>query len=285
MKRLLLLPTLLLNAVITQSQPVSQMKPVKQFVLGEIRELHSAVSSENRILNIYLPEGYSPDSAKTYPVVYLLDGSADEDFIHIAGLAQFSNFSWVNRLPLSIVVGIANTDRKRDFTFPAAPGFKFPAGLESYQQYHTVAGSDKFISYIKNELIPFIDKTYKTNRETTLIGQSLGGLLASEILLTQTTMFNNYIIVSPSLWWDNESLLAKAKKPLQVAPGTKMKIYIAVGKEGKMMKGDARKLAKLLRKNAPDGIQLYYKYFPRENHGTILHPSVADAFRSFYTAE
>ena len=90
----------------------------KIFPLGIVRQMHSTVLGEDRTLNIYLPEGYHQDSS--YSVIYLLDGSADEDFIHVAGLVQFYNFPWVNVLPKSIVVGIANVDRRRDFTFPTA---------------------------------------------------------------------------------------------------------------------------------------------------------------------
>ncbi len=60
---------------------------------------------ENRILNIYLPEGYKQEDTTKYPVIYLFDGSADEDFIHIVGIVQFNNFEWINRVPKSIVVG------------------------------------------------------------------------------------------------------------------------------------------------------------------------------------
>lgn len=90
----------------------------KPFVLGVIEEIQSKELSENRTLNIYLPEGYKQDDTTKYPVIYLLDGSADEDFIHVVGLVQFNNFPWINRVPKSIVVGIANVDRKRDFSFP-----------------------------------------------------------------------------------------------------------------------------------------------------------------------
>ena len=90
----------------------------KPFVLGVIDQIQSKELGENRILNVYLPEGYNKNDTVHYPVVYLLDGSADEDFIHIVGLYQFNSFEWINRVPKSIVLGIATVDRRRDFTFP-----------------------------------------------------------------------------------------------------------------------------------------------------------------------
>lgn len=81
---------------------------IKTIILGELRDL-----------NIYLPISYSNASSKAYPVTYLLDGALDEDFIHISGIVQFGSFSWINMIPESIVVGIGNIDRKRDFTSPS----------------------------------------------------------------------------------------------------------------------------------------------------------------------
>ncbi|MEZ4935094.1 MAG: alpha/beta hydrolase-fold protein, partial [Saprospiraceae bacterium] len=89
----------------------------KIFPFGVIEEFYSQAIGEQRVLNIYLPDGYHPDSSATYPVVYVLDGSAHEDFPHIAGLVQFLNM--YDLMPKSIVVGIANVNRYRDFTFPS----------------------------------------------------------------------------------------------------------------------------------------------------------------------
>ena len=132
--------TLFVFVPVFGQQTVSQN--AKPFVLGTIDELHSEILGEKRIVNIYLPEGYNPADTIKYPVVYLLDGSADEDFIHTVGIFQFNNFSWINRVPKSIVVGIATVDRRRDFTFPT--------GIESERkQFPTTGHSDKFISFIE----------------------------------------------------------------------------------------------------------------------------------------
>lgn len=172
----------------------------KPFILGVIDEIQSVELAEKRILNIYLPEGYEKDGASKYPVIYLLDGSADEDFIHVVGLVQFNNFSWIDRVPKSIVVGIANVDRRRDFTFPTTVE-------EEKKKFPSTGHSNKFIAFIEKELQPFIEKKYRTNSSKMIIGQSLGGLLATEILFKKPMLFDKYIIISPSLWWDNGSLL------------------------------------------------------------------------------
>ncbi|MEP6700986.1 MAG: alpha/beta hydrolase-fold protein [Bacteroidota bacterium] len=248
------------------------------FILGQTDTIQSAELKETRTINIYLPEGYSPDSAALYPVIYLLDGSADEDFIHIAGLIQYSNFPWVNFLPRSILVGIANVDRRRDFTFPTSIE-------KDKKDFPTTGSSAKFIAFIEKELQPFIETHYKTNKSKTIIGQSLGGLLATEILFKKPGLFTNYIIVSPSLWWDNESLLSIS--PIVLKPVFKQSttVYLAVGKEGKIMEGDARKLVTILKKRTDRKLQVNLKYFPDEDHATILHLAVYRAFQSLKAKE
>ena len=235
----------------------------KPFDLGEVQEISSLELAEKRILNIYLPEGYAKNDTGKYPVIYLLDGTANEDFVHISGIVQF--FNMMGMMPPSIVVGIANVDRKRDFTFPTSIE-------KDKKDFPTTGGSAKFIAFIEKELQPFIEKNYKVNGVKTLIGQSLGGLLACEILSKKASLFNRYIIVSPSLWWDNESLL-KNFQP-QFSPNSE--VYIAVGKEGKIMEGDARKLAKILKKGK--NIKLHFAHFPKEDHASILHNAVYKAF-------
>ena len=105
-----------ISAVFSQNHQVIQPGGQTFFALGVVDKIPSVELGEIRVLNVYLPNGYSPDSSKTYPVIYLLDGSDNEDFIHVVGIVQFLNMIQV--MPESIVVGIANVDRRRDFTFP-----------------------------------------------------------------------------------------------------------------------------------------------------------------------
>jgi predicted alpha/beta superfamily hydrolase len=246
------------------------------FVLGRIEKIKSGILGEERTINIYLPDGYRAADSNLYPVIYLLDGSADEDFIHIVGLVQFNSFPWVNALKKSIVVGIANIDRRRDFTFPSKIAVH-------RQTWPTTGGSDKFIGFIATELQPFIESHYKTTKEKTIIGQSLGGLLATEILLKQPMLFNRYVIVSPSLWWDDGSLLNVTMKS---PPAKNTLVYIAAGKEGRtpapthrIMEADAKELANKLSKYKE--MLVKFDYLPGVNHGNILHQAVQNAIGYF----
>ncbi|WP_295221556.1 alpha/beta hydrolase-fold protein [uncultured Chryseobacterium sp.] len=259
-KKILLICSMLLGLSAMVSAQNGNVEPL---TIGEIRTLKSKILNEDRILNIYLPQNF--DKAKSYPVIYLLDGSLNEDFIHVTGLVQF--FNQMYSMPETIVVGIANIDRKRDFTFHT--------DLKDLQKdYPTTGHSDKFISFIEKELKPYIENQFKTT-ETYIFGQSLGGLLATEILLKKPELFNNYFIISPSLWWNDESLLKSANQLLTKIPDTKKFIYISVGKgEHPVMIKDTQDLYDVLKKSGKNNWTIEYKMMETDNHATILHRSL-----------
>lgn len=186
MKQLLFI---LISLTLLTKTVCSQEAESKPFIIGEIIEIRSLQLSEKRILNIYLPDGYQQNDTVKYPVIYLLDGAADEDFIHIVGMVQFFNFPWINTVPKSIVAGIANVDRRRDFTYPTT--FK-----KDKTNYPSSGGSEKFIAFIEKEVQPFVENKYRTNSSKTIIGQSLGGLLAPEIRFKKQSLL---ILISLSV--------------------------------------------------------------------------------------
>lgn len=241
--------------------------------LGKTYTINSAILGEKRTLNVCLPVGYNENDTTKYPVIYLLDGGIDEDLIHIAGLVQFNSMSWVKRLPAVILVGIANTNRARDLTFPTNVA-------KQKEMLPASGGSKNFISFIENELQPWVGEHFSANDDAMLVGQSLAGLLAAEILMTRPQLFDQYIIVSPSLWWNNGLLLKSNVQDESNFTG-QTKVYIAVGKEGlaptdepHVMEVDANLLYDKLKAADIPNVKLYFDYLPEENHGTILHRAV-----------
>jgi len=245
--------------------------------IGQTFSLPSKILKESRTINISLPDNYDASDTQRYPVVYVLDGGIEEDFLHILGLIRYNSTPWVHRFPKSIVVGIQNSNRKRDFTF-AVPHLDFlektgytKADIPAY------GGSANFISFLKNELQPFIQSGYRTNGQNVVIGESLAGLLATEILLKEPKLFSTYIIVSPSLWWGAESLLQDADSLMLANLHRPKSVY--VGAPDKMELGfmydDARRLFDHLKKNR--NIKAYFDYLPHETHATVLHQAVYNA--------
>ena len=267
-KKLLIFCSILLAF---QSLVFAQTENVKPLTIGEIGTIKSKILNEERTLNIYLPQKF--DKTKSYPIVYLLDGSMNEDFIHVTGLVQF--FNQMYSMPETIVVGIANIDRKRDFTFHT--------DLKDLQKdYPTTGHSDKFINFLDKELKPYIESNFKTT-DNYLFGQSLGGLLATEILLKKPELFNNYFIISPSLWWDDESLLKQAPQLLFKIKDIKKFIYISVGKgEHPVMVKDAEDLFDVLKKSNKKNWTIEYKMMETDNHATILHRSLYEGLLKLF---
>lgn len=255
----------------------SLAQQAQSLCIGQTISLSSKILNERRTINVSLPEGYEAADTQRYPVVYILDGGIDEDFLHILGLLRYNATTWVHRVPKSIVVGIQNTNRQRDFTF-TVPNLDFldktgyaKADIPVY------GGSANFISFIKNELQPFIQSEYRSNGQNVIIGESLAGLLATEILLKEPELFSTYIIVSPSLWWGGESLLHQADSLISANLRRPKSVYIAAPdkKEFGFMYEDAHALFDQLKKNG--NTKANFDYLPRETHATALHQAVYDA--------
>ena len=262
--------TLLLNVAAAPAQPITTGPgDGKPFVFGEVCKLNSNVLGQERTLNIHLPDGYF-DTTVTYPVIYVLDGSANEDFPHLAGLVQYLNM--YELLPQSIVVGIANVggSRYHDFTSPSR--------VDSDMVWvPTNGGSAAFIRFIEQEVQPFVEGNYRTARPRTIIGQSLGGLLGTEILFNKPDLFDDYILVSPSLWWEGGALAAKADAWTTTHGTSPKRVYIAVAPDDAMMQPQVDQVVTALKAHAQDPLKWWYVPFPEESHLTILHRAVYKA--------
>lgn len=267
----IVLPALLAISILA-SAALSRAQEPPDLTYGSVARLQSKVLNEERRINVFLPPAYEKSSNR-FPVLYLLDGSAHEDYFHVTSLIDF--LATYDAMPGTIVIGISNVDRRRDFT-PPTEDEKDRAAAP------TGGGADKFVSFLETELIPYVDSHYRTNGTRTIIGQSLGGLLATKVLLEKPRLFDQYVIVSPSLWWNRQALLTSAGALLKKNQTPNRKIYLSVGDEHPEMKETARKLADLIRKSGWENLQFFYDYLAAENHATSLHISVYNAMKAFY---
>lgn len=283
MKKFLLLLLLVANPLLAQTK-LPEVLESKPLVIGLTEKIKSVQLGETRTINIYLPEGYNPKDTLTYPVIYIPDGGFEEDFVHITGIVRYNTQPWIERFPKSIVVGIENTNRKRDFTF-AVPNLDFVEKIGfKKSQFPAYGGSANYIGFIEKELQPYLKARYKANAHRTLIGESLAGLLATEILLKHRNLFDHYVIITPSLWWGDGSLLKEAPGLLQSAHGKKVAVYLAAANkdEDKGMYDVAVALNTILQKNSSPTFEVHYDYLPDELHSTAIHLAVYNAFRAFY---
>ncbi len=158
--------------------------------------IKSKVLGEDRAILVRTPANYDTNK-RTYPVLYMTDGDAHID--HTSGTLEF--LARNGRMSEMIVVGIPNTDRTRDLS-PTKPTATL-AQL-ARPQFPTAGGADNFLKFIETELIPEIEKTYRTQPYRVLAGHSLGGLFAVHAMITKPDLFNSYVAVSPALNWDNQ---------------------------------------------------------------------------------
>lgn len=261
---------LALIALAVPASAAPALAPAGPIVVGQAFDLPSAVLKQTMRVNVWLPPGYA-DPNRRFPVLYLLDGAEDQDFQHIAGLAQVLELN--GQYGEMIVVGIADKDRQHDLTFPSSD----PRDLKDAP---TSGGSADFRRYLAGELQPAIDARFRTDGRRVLIGESLAGLFTVETFLKQPTLFDGYIAISPSLWWDNGSLVAAAPGLLAgQSPGART-LFLSVGNEGPAMRVDD--LAAVIRAGAPKDLTFYFDPLRDESHATIYHPAALDALRKLF---
>jgi uncharacterized protein len=238
--------------------------------IGESHRIHSGQLNEDRQYKVYLPDSYKWAQDKRYPVLYVLDG--DSHFFHTAGAVDF--LSGQGEIPEMIVVAIASTVRVRDFT---------PTDWSSH--WIGGGGADKFRAFLAKELIPEIDRTYRTQDFRVLFGHSAGGQFALYCLTSDPTLFQAYFALSPSLDWDDRLPLRSLKSFFSSTQSLKTTfVYVGRGDDyaGGEALADFNKLVEILGK-APQGVRSQVRSFPDETHTTLPLLGEIDALRSLYS--
>ncbi len=237
--------------------------------IGDTFTLWSEVLGEARRINVYAPAGYAGSDTLRLPVLYMPDGGIAEDFLHIAGLVQISSLNGTMRPHL--LVGIENTERRRDLTGPTTVA-------SDREIAPRVGGSAAFRTFLRDELRPAIDAAYRTTGETAIVGESLAGLFVVETLLLESGLFDAYIAIDPSLWWNGERLAQDAVDALAGQPDLAATLYLATSGQPELA-AITQRLAKALTTAAPEGLTLYHAHLPDEHHWTVYHPAALAAFR------
>ncbi len=241
-------------------------------VIGVTFTMHSRILGEMRRINVYVPPLPAGTTDPRMPVLYMPDGGLAEDFLHVAGLVQVSVGNRTMR-PF-ILVGIENTERRRDMTGPTEND-------DDKRIAPRVGGSAAFRRFIRDELKPEVSRRYRTTNEAAVVGESLAGLFVVETLLLDPDLFDTYIAIDPSLSWNNERLVKVAGRTLRSRPTLRKVLYFASSDE-KGIAEPAQRFAEVLRKDAPSGLRWHYEPMPEEKHSTIYHPAALRAFRAVF---
>ncbi|NIR50203.1 hypothetical protein GWO43_17000 [candidate division KSB1 bacterium] len=238
-------------------------------VIGERLSITSEILDEDRTLWVHLPANYD-HSGQKYPVMVLLDGGGH--FHHVTGIIQF--LSRINRVPQMIVVGLPNTDRTRDLT---PPRFQ-----DTTSTFPTAGGANNFLKFISDELIPFVEQNYRTHPYRVLVGHSFGGLFAVNALLTKPDVFDAYISISPTLWWDNQRLLGDTEDLLKSHSDFDKFLFCSLGNEGDRMQVPAEEFVRILQKHAPESFRWDFRFMENEDHGSTPHRTIYDGLEALY---
>lgn len=253
----------------SQSDLVVSSTPIQT---GTSFELDSAVLGDVRQVNVWLPTGYA-DSTDRYSVVYLLDGALDQDFHHIAGLAQLGSLSWTFG-PI-IVIGVQTKNRQNELT-PA------PQDARYRTAFPESGGSLQFRKFLETEVIPFIEARYRTGERRAVMGESLAGLFVIDTLLRQADLFHDYVAVSPSLWWDDRRPMRTASQSLRSMPPGR-RLYLAIANEGGTMLDGVDLLRIALEQQSSETVTVHYSdRSGTATHSTIYHGAAEEAFRWLY---
>lgn len=237
--------------------------------------LESKTLKETRRINVYTPPGYTAKGSTRYPVLYMPDGGVKEDFPHVATTIDTAIRAGEMR-PL-ILVGIENTERRRDMTGPTEVD-------EDRKIAPRVGGSAAFRGFIRDELMPEVRRRYRVTDETGIIGESLAGLFIVETFFLQPKLFGTYIALSPSLWWNKEELVRKAGERLKAQPDLRNTLYLSSADEENIAPAAAR-LAETLRTNAPAGLKWKFEPRPDLRHDTIYRSASPQVLRKWFAPQ
>ncbi|HEY0133908.1 MAG TPA: alpha/beta hydrolase-fold protein [Nannocystis sp.] len=233
--------------------------------------MHSRALGEVRRINIYTPPGYA-DSGLRYPVLYMPDGGLEEDFPHVT--EDIEAAVRAGQMRAMIVVGIENTERRRDMTGPTM-------NEEDKKIAPRVGGSAQFRAFIRDELMPEIGRRVRGDGETAIVGESLAGLFVLETFFAQPELFDTYVALSPSLWWNDKALLRGAAARLHERPRWPGTLYFATAGDDDP-DGDGEALAAILRAAAPVGLTWSYQKHPDLLHSTIYRGASPAVFRRLF---
>lgn len=230
-------------------------------------DLASAALGETRQVEVHLPASYSRAPERRYPVLYLLDGQT-----HGAHAVASSRFlAAQGQIPELIVVSVASTVRVRDFTQTDWPEGWIGGG-----------GAANFTRFLSTELVPRIERDYRTAPFRILAGHSASGQYVLHELATEPAGFQAYLALAPSLEWDGqlparelESALPRADRPARF-------VYFAYGDDFEEALAHDLRLARALAAAAPGTLRAAVRAFPEERHSALPLLALIDGLRALY---
>jgi len=238
-------------------------------VIGTEKKIQSKILKEARTYYVYTPEGYESGGKKAYPILYVLDGN--EYFWLAASAVRY--FAYRGLMPPTIVIGIDTwQNRERDLT-PTKDTLSGAGG-----------GAENFLAFMKDELMPEIKKNYRTRPHETVYGASYGGLFALYVLYNHPQTFDNYLAISPSLFYDNGLVFKQSVGFFDKKQGKKKFVFISLADETLTeMRVNFNNTLKLYKAKAQAAnIRWSYRNYDNETHGSTKLVGLNDGLRELH---
>ena len=239
--------------------------------IGETQQLYSKILKENRSYILELPSSYHT-STKKYPLLVLLDGEVN--YHSHSGILK--HMTQARQIPEMIVVAITNMDRVRDYT--PTKYLTNLNGSDASENHKTSGGSQNFLAFIEQELLPHIEGKYRVNGFKTLVGISHGGLLVGSSFLSKKTSFDGFVAMDPSFWWDDQYVVKQLERtPLKQLVNKRLYVSTADAFENfdriphvYTANVNSHELFNtLLRNKGMSPAHVALEYFKQENHWTV----------------
>jgi len=270
-------------------------------IIGRTDSIYSTQLNEYRNILVHIPQDKPDDFSpnQKYPVIYVLDGDI-RFFLSVVTITELLGGGGGNYMfPKMIVIGIVNTDRTRDLT-PTHATSGAAIGMPDFL-LKTSGGGEKFTAFLEKELIPHIDSLYPAAPYRVIIGHSLGGLTAVNLLLKHKQMFNSYVAIDPSMHWDNQELLKQSQAILNEKNYTNTTLFLAISNtlgEGHTLQNVMKdrtdqtlpirselEFRDILTQSKKNNLNFNAKYYSDYDHGSIPLVAMYDALPflfSFY---
>ncbi len=261
----------------------------KDIVIGEKHSVYSEILQIDKQYWIHIPSSYNDTiySPKKYPLLVILD--AEDHFELAASIIKFlSNRLDSKEIPEFIIIGLTGANRIQEYT--PTHSIYSPEGVE-VEAFEKSGGGPNFLKFLEEELIRHIDEKYRTLPYRTLVGHSLGGTLAVYDYISKKALFNSYIAMDPSLWWDNELLVKRIKSnDLNAIKKANRRLYISAAHNSTLtidttpMRNSQEAFFAALKANSNNRGVIHTKlqYFENEDHGTVPLPSIYNGMRFIF---
>ena len=250
-------------------------------VVGSVHRIASSVYGGPQTLTLRLPRGYADDPERRYPVLFSVDGGPEQDFELLAGIAAEAEFS--GSFERFILIGVRTDDRYSQLT----PGLTrlAPERLRAnFGDRIKPGGADRFRAYLATDVIPWPTARYRTERRI-VTAASLGGLFVLDTFLEAPGMFDDYIALTPAVWWDDGRIVDEAAaKMVRHAPSDR-RVYFTIGDEGVGNRTGAwlTTLVGAFESGAPEGLKwAFVDRSGSEEHRTMALTGWLDAMRTLY---